>query len=146
MVSSILYCHVALCSGSCLLDIKLRQQWPSSGEPQTPNKQHLHRVVCTLMGLLSQSFSQHVCAYQGCCCCRGAAVHHAGEQTWPTEEELSAAAAAAAASRRMRKRRLPAGTSEYQAAWILDDEEDGSDGSEYDLEGEFHQVGRGVTV
>lgn len=55
-----------------------------------------------------------------------------GEQTWPTEEELSAAAAA---SRCMRKRRLPAGTSEYQAAWILDDDEDGSEGSEDDFEG-----------
>jgi pre-rRNA-processing protein TSR1 len=55
-----------------------------------------------------------------------------GEQTWPTEEELSAAAAA---SRRMRKRRLPAGTSEYQAAWILDSDEDSSEGSEDGSEG-----------
>lgn len=62
--------------------------------------------------------------------------HPTGEQTWPTEEELSAAAAA---SKRMRKRRLPAGTSEYQAAWILDDDDDdgsdGSDGSDDGFEG-----------
>eukprot|EP00879_Flechtneria_rotunda_P011793 GHRR01012320.1.p1 GENE.GHRR01012320.1~~GHRR01012320.1.p1 ORF type:complete len:633 (+),score=247.02 GHRR01012320.1:2-1900(+) len=45
-----------------------------------------------------------------------------GEQTWPTEEEI--AAAAATAGRRMKKRKLPAGTSEYQAAWILDGDSD----------------------
>lgn len=65
----------------------------------------------------------------------------AGEQTWPTEEELSAAAAAAASRRGMRKRRLPAGTSEYQAAWILDSDDDGSEGSEDELEGELHRKG-----
>lgn len=39
------------------------------------------------------------------------------EQTWPTEEELRDAEAEAKA----RRRRLPKGTSEYQAAWILDE-------------------------
>lgn len=54
-----------------------------------------------------------------------------GEQTWPTEEELADAAAA----RTMRKRRLPRGTSDYQAAWILDDE--GGEGeSEGDVDDE----------
>ncbi|KAG2501525.1 hypothetical protein HYH03_000032 [Edaphochlamys debaryana] len=47
-----------------------------------------------------------------------------GEQTWPTEEEMEAAAAAAP---RMRKKKVPEGTSEYQAAWILDDEDYGTD-------------------
>jgi hypothetical protein len=56
----------------------------------------------------------------------------AGEQTWPTEEELAAAAGGA----KLRKRRLPAGTSEYQAAWILDDDE-GSGGSEEEEQGEW---------
>lgn len=41
------------------------------------------------------------------------------EQTWPTEEELAEAAAA-------RKRKIvkvvPKGTSEYQAAWIPDED------------------------
>lgn len=58
----------------------------------------------------------------------------AGEQTWPTEAEL------AQAEDRVRKRRLPPGTSEYQAAWILDedsdfeDEEDDGSDSMPDLE------------
>lgn len=47
------------------------------------------------------------------------------EQTWPTEEELAEAERNAKA----RKRRLPKGTSDYQAAWIVDDEY-GSDVSE----------------
>lgn len=47
-----------------------------------------------------------------------------GEQTWPTEEELAEAEAEveAAKARKRRARRLPAGTSDYQAAWILDDD------------------------
>lgn len=40
------------------------------------------------------------------------------EQTWPTEEELAEAEKNAA----MRRRRLPKGTSDYQAAWIVDDD------------------------
>ena len=41
------------------------------------------------------------------------------EQTWPTEEELAEAAA-----RRNKKivKVVPKGTSEYQAAWIPDEE------------------------
>ena len=42
-----------------------------------------------------------------------------GEQTWPTEEELMAAGKA-----QKKKKKVPKGTSEYQAAWILDDDED----------------------
>ncbi len=49
------------------------------------------------------------------------------EQTWPTDAELAEAAADAAAVRAARKRRLPAGTSDYQAAWILDDHPSDSD-------------------
>merc|ERR1719412_3288858 len=42
------------------------------------------------------------------------------EQTWPTEEELKEAAEQNnAANKRMVK--VPKGTSEYQAAWILDE-------------------------
>lgn len=50
----------------------------------------------------------------------------AGEQTWPTEEEL---AQAGKANRRKKKRVLPKGTSEYQAAWIVEDsdQEEGGD-------------------
>ncbi|XP_065919453.1 pre-rRNA-processing protein TSR1 homolog [Dysidea avara] len=42
-----------------------------------------------------------------------------GEQTWPTEEELQEAADAS-----KHKRRVPKGTSEYQASWIIDNEDD----------------------
>eukprot|EP00951_Prasinocladus_malaysianus_P002987 scaffold21362_cov34-Prasinocladus_malaysianus.AAC.1 len=44
-----------------------------------------------------------------------------GEQTWPTEEELREAEEATGSQGRSR-RRLPKGTSAYQAAWILDDD------------------------
>ena len=47
------------------------------------------------------------------------------EQTWPTEEEL---AQAAAARKKKIVKRVPKGTSEYQAAWIPD--EDGDELSE----------------
>lgn len=48
------------------------------------------------------------------------------EQTWPTEEEL---AQAAAAQKKKIVKKVPKGTSEYQAAWIPD--EDGEELSEY---------------
>nr|XP_034190311.1 pre-rRNA-processing protein TSR1 homolog isoform X1 [Osmia lignaria]XP_034190312.1 pre-rRNA-processing protein TSR1 homolog isoform X1 [Osmia lignaria] len=48
------------------------------------------------------------------------------EQTWPTEEEL---AQAGAAQKKKIVKRVPKGTSEYQAAWIPD--EDGEELSEY---------------
>ncbi|OAY22597.2 hypothetical protein MANES_18G005500v8 [Manihot esculenta] len=56
----------------------------------------------------------------------------AGEQTWPTEAEM----AEADKNRKQRrpKKRIPRGTSEYQAAWIVDDtdEEDSDSGSDDD--------------
>ncbi|XP_076236065.1 tsr1 ribosome assembly factor isoform X2 [Calliopsis andreniformis] len=48
------------------------------------------------------------------------------EQTWPTEEEL---AQAVAAQKKKIVKKVPKGTSEYQAAWIPD--EDGEELSEY---------------
>lgn len=54
----------------------------------------------------------------------------AGEQTWPTEDEM-VEADQSQKQNKLRKRTLPRGTSEYQAAWIVDDiDEDGSDSSE----------------
>lgn len=60
------------------------------------------------------------------------------EQTWPTEQEL------AEAQVKPVKKKVPKGTSEYQAAWILDSEEEeltddeecseGAEGSEDDDE------------
>ncbi|XP_059573561.1 pre-rRNA-processing protein TSR1 homolog isoform X2 [Alligator mississippiensis] len=51
-----------------------------------------------------------------------------GEQTWPTEEELKEAEEAVKERRKTVK--VPKGTSKYQAAWIVDDEEDGSEEDE----------------
>lgn len=47
----------------------------------------------------------------------------AGEQTWPTEAEMTEADQNQK-QKRLRKRSLPRGTSEYQAAWIVDDTDD----------------------
>ncbi|XP_054022822.1 pre-rRNA-processing protein TSR1 homolog [Dryobates pubescens] len=58
-----------------------------------------------------------------------------GEQTWPTEEELQEAEASLKTNRRVVK--VPKGTSKYQAAWIVDDGEEGSekdDDDDYDDE------------
>lgn len=49
-----------------------------------------------------------------------------GEQTWPTPEEL-----AASASQSQKKLvRVPKGTSDYQAAWIVDDKEEDEEGQD----------------
>ncbi|CAJ1973149.1 unnamed protein product [Sphenostylis stenocarpa] len=50
----------------------------------------------------------------------------AGEQTWPTEAEM-AKADEDQKKKMIRKRSLPRGTSEYQAAWIVDDSDEESD-------------------
>ncbi|KAF8116689.1 hypothetical protein N665_0015s0063 [Sinapis alba] len=57
----------------------------------------------------------------------------AGEQTWPTEAEM-AEADRNQKQRKPKKRSLPRGTSEYQAAWIIDeiDEEDSDNGDSDD--------------
>lgn len=58
----------------------------------------------------------------------------AGEQTWPTEEEM-AEVDRAHEQNKLKKRSLPRGTSEYQAAWIVDDsdvEDSESDGDDDD--------------
>jgi len=66
----------------------------------------------------------------------------AGEQTWPTEEELAQATNEQRQARK-KKRVLPRGTSEYQAAWIVEDsdqeegdaEEDAMEGVHLDVQG-----------
>ncbi|WVZ19055.1 hypothetical protein V8G54_006377 [Vigna mungo] len=59
----------------------------------------------------------------------------AGEQTWPTEAEM-AKADEDQKKRKIKKRSLPHGTSEYQAAWIVDD----SDESDFDDENDDGMV------
>ncbi|KAM8818237.1 pre-rRNA-processing protein TSR1 homolog [Rhynchonycteris naso] len=55
-----------------------------------------------------------------------------GEQTWPTEEELSEANDFLKGSSKMVKK-VPKGTSSYQAEWILDEDgESGTEGDEYE--------------
>lgn len=39
------------------------------------------------------------------------------DQTWPTQQEIDK-------SKHQLKKRVPKGTSQYQAAWILSDDED----------------------
>ncbi|VVA90832.1 unnamed protein product [Arabis nemorensis] len=59
----------------------------------------------------------------------------AGEQTWPTEEEM-AEADRNQKQAKLKKRTLPKGTSEYQAAWIVDDtDEEGSEDDDSDENG-----------
>ncbi|CAH8384164.1 unnamed protein product [Eruca vesicaria subsp. sativa] len=57
----------------------------------------------------------------------------AGEQTWPTEAEM-AEADRSQKQGKLKKRTLPLGTSDYQAAWIIDeiDEEDSDNGDSDD--------------
>ncbi|XP_041918972.1 pre-rRNA-processing protein TSR1 homolog [Alosa sapidissima] len=52
-----------------------------------------------------------------------------GEQTWPTEEELQEADDE---QKKRRVMKVPKGTSEYQAAWILNDEQENGDDYEDD--------------
>ncbi|KAJ7782322.1 ribosome biogenesis protein tsr1 [Mycena maculata] len=67
----------------------------------------------------------------------------ANEQTWPTEEEMQGSAAAPEAAFPDAKqgttpkvvRRIPKGMSEYQAAWIIDEDEDDGEGEDGDKEG-----------
>ncbi|KAL6574371.1 hypothetical protein OROHE_001275 [Orobanche hederae] len=59
----------------------------------------------------------------------------AGEQTWPTEEEM-AEADRNQKQGKLKKRTLPRGTSDYQAAWIVDETDgEGSDSGDSDDNG-----------
>eukprot|EP00238_Polyblepharides_amylifera_P006325 CAMPEP_0196581908 /NCGR_PEP_ID=MMETSP1081-20130531/36382_1 /TAXON_ID=36882 /ORGANISM="Pyramimonas amylifera, Strain CCMP720" /LENGTH=759 /DNA_ID=CAMNT_0041902309 /DNA_START=80 /DNA_END=2356 /DNA_ORIENTATION=- len=58
----------------------------------------------------------------------------AGEQTWPTEEEMQEAEAGAE-EREKRMKKVPKGTSQYQASWIIDSD------SEAEAEGEGNSEG-----
>ncbi|XP_027334573.1 pre-rRNA-processing protein TSR1 homolog isoform X2 [Abrus precatorius] len=60
----------------------------------------------------------------------------AGEQTWPTEAEI--AKADEDGKKKIKKRSLPRGTSEYQAAWIVDDSDE--EESDCDDENDDHML------
>uniref|UniRef100_A0A1D5R0N3 Pre-rRNA-processing protein TSR1 homolog n=1 Tax=Macaca mulatta TaxID=9544 RepID=A0A1D5R0N3_MACMU len=62
-----------------------------------------------------------------------------GEQTWPTEEELSEAKDFLKESSKMVKK-VPKGTSSYQAEWILDGgSQSGGEGDEYEYDDMEHE-------
>ena len=74
----------------------------------------------------------------------------ANEQTWPTEEEMSGApngstgegipdAKAGTTPKRVRK--IPKGMSEYQAAWIIDEDDEEEETQEGEHGGEGEQEG-----
>lgn len=79
----------------------------------------------------------------------------ANEQTWPTEEEMRGDGAstsgsnlpdAAMGTTPKRVKRVPRGTSAYQAAWIVDDDDDEDDEDHSDEDGEdisMKDVGEG---
>ncbi|XP_065881608.1 uncharacterized protein [Euphorbia lathyris] len=58
----------------------------------------------------------------------------AGEQTWPTEAEM-AEADKNQKERTLKKRTLPRGTSDYQAAWIVEDTDEEDSSGETDDDG-----------
>ncbi|KAM6431943.1 pre-rRNA-processing protein TSR1 homolog [Liasis olivaceus] len=62
-----------------------------------------------------------------------------GEQTWPTEEELREAEESLKQSKKVVKK-VPKGTSAYQAAWILDKEEWGNGSEEEEEEEEEEDI------
>ncbi|KAH7947155.1 hypothetical protein HPB52_007759 [Rhipicephalus sanguineus] len=64
------------------------------------------------------------------------------EQTWPTPEELAEAESAQSETESRKKvvKKVPKGTSEYQACWILDDES-GKEGSGSESESEDEEEG-----
>lgn len=62
----------------------------------------------------------------------------ANEQTWPTEEEMmSAPGNNPEGSTEKRVKRVPKGTSAYQAAWIVDDDEESEDDEEISEDGDM---------
>ncbi|XP_020261726.1 pre-rRNA-processing protein TSR1 homolog isoform X2 [Asparagus officinalis] len=70
----------------------------------------------------------------------------AGEQTWPTEAEI-AEADADNKERKLKKKILPRGTSDYQAAWIVEDTSDeDSDNNEEGSDGMVLDEQNGDTV
>ncbi|XP_023320999.1 pre-rRNA-processing protein TSR1 homolog [Eurytemora carolleeae] len=60
-----------------------------------------------------------------------------GEQTWPTDEEL---AQAEHKGDKKRTKRVPKGTSEYQAAWIEENEEDKDDAEDDENEDDDEEM------
>lgn len=73
----------------------------------------------------------------------------ANEQTWPTEEEMTGLDQGAggaslpdakAGTTPKRIRRIPKGMSEYQAAWIVDSDEEDNEGGRDDVQSDTESI------
>lgn len=64
------------------------------------------------------------------------------EQTWPTPEELAEAEESSNASKKKVVKKVPKGTSDYQACWIIDDDE-AEEKSDHDTEDEDDEEDNG---
>lgn len=62
------------------------------------------------------------------------------EQTWPTEEEIQEAKEEAMKMRKKLVKKVPDGTSDYQAAWILDSDEEWEEKEDQDDEDSCSEV------
>ena len=58
--------------------------------------------------------------------------HMANDQTWPTEDDMTHSANGSGNRGKRKFKRVPKGTSAYQAAWIVDDDDDDSEDDEDD--------------
>lgn len=67
----------------------------------------------------------------------------ANEQTWPTDEDMASSNGIGVGPQRGRVKRVPKGTSAYQAAWIFDDEDEDEDEDE---DGDMETDGDGVAA
>jgi len=65
------------------------------------------------------------------------------EQTWPTDEDMASSNGVAAGSDGKRMKRVPKGTSAYQAAWIFDDDDDDAEDGEEEEDAEAKMDGEG---
>jgi pre-rRNA-processing protein TSR1 len=68
----------------------------------------------------------------------------ANEQTWPTEDEMASAPGSSMGESK-RTKRVPKGTSAYQAAWIVDDDDgEGDEDDEDEDDEDMSEDGEGM--
>lgn len=67
----------------------------------------------------------------------------ANEQTWPTEDEMASAPGSSMGDSK-RTKRVPKGTSAYQAAWIVDDDDGEGDDDEDEDDEDMSEDGEGM--
>jgi len=67
----------------------------------------------------------------------------ANEQTWPTEDEMASAPGSSMGDSK-RTKRVPKGTSAYQAAWIVDDDDGEGDEDDDEDDEDMSEDGEGM--